>query len=362
MSQLVEQTDEQMTETEYPFLFKGNATEYFKIWIVNIALTLLTLGVFSAWAKVRTHRYFYGNTFLDGSSFEYLANPIAILKGRIIAVLFFAVYWVATTFVPILILPVMLAFLIGFPWVITRSMLFRARNTAYRNIRFGFNGGYGEALKTFILWPILIPFTIGLIWPYIHFKQKRMLIANSEFGESGFVFNAEPKQFYQIYAIAIVMLIIIPIAFSLFAAIMAILSPESAQDASSQAVQPGYMAMIIGFLAAALMFALQYLVYVFVSTRITNLVFSSSEMGQTRLHSQLTVPAMMWIYFSNAAAIILSAGLLVPWAKIRLARYRADNTKLYATGGLDHYRVGAIHGASALGEEAGEIFDVDISI
>ena len=35
------------------FRFHGNGAEYFRIWIVNFLLTLLTLGVYSAWAKVR---------------------------------------------------------------------------------------------------------------------------------------------------------------------------------------------------------------------------------------------------------------------------------------------------------------------
>ncbi|MEX1058239.1 MAG: DUF898 family protein, partial [Natronospirillum sp.] len=45
-----------------PVAFNGRGGEYFGIWIVNIALTVLTLGIYSAWAKVRNKRYFYGNT------------------------------------------------------------------------------------------------------------------------------------------------------------------------------------------------------------------------------------------------------------------------------------------------------------
>ena len=33
--------------------FNGKGFEYFKIWIVNIFLTIVTLGIYSAWAKVR---------------------------------------------------------------------------------------------------------------------------------------------------------------------------------------------------------------------------------------------------------------------------------------------------------------------
>lgn len=71
------------------FTFTGSGSEYFRIWIVNLLLTLVTLGIYSAWAKVRRTRYFYDSTRVAGSSFEYHGNPVAILKGRLVAVAFF---------------------------------------------------------------------------------------------------------------------------------------------------------------------------------------------------------------------------------------------------------------------------------
>ena len=38
--------------------FNGSGMEYFKIWIVNVLLTIITLGLYHPWAKVRNHRYF----------------------------------------------------------------------------------------------------------------------------------------------------------------------------------------------------------------------------------------------------------------------------------------------------------------
>jgi len=35
------------------FVFHGTGREYFKIWIVNLVLTIATLGIYAAWAKVR---------------------------------------------------------------------------------------------------------------------------------------------------------------------------------------------------------------------------------------------------------------------------------------------------------------------
>jgi uncharacterized membrane protein YjgN (DUF898 family) len=61
----------------YRFQFRGTGREFFRIWIVNFALTLITVGIYSAWAKVRTRRYFYGNTALAGHTFDYHASPNA---------------------------------------------------------------------------------------------------------------------------------------------------------------------------------------------------------------------------------------------------------------------------------------------
>ena len=41
-----------------PVQFNGRGGEFFGIWIVNILLSIITLGIYSAWAKVRTKRYF----------------------------------------------------------------------------------------------------------------------------------------------------------------------------------------------------------------------------------------------------------------------------------------------------------------
>ncbi len=62
--------------------FTGTGAEYFRLWVVNAALTLLTLGIYSAWAKVRKVGYFARNTRAFGDPLHFTANPWAILRGR----------------------------------------------------------------------------------------------------------------------------------------------------------------------------------------------------------------------------------------------------------------------------------------
>ena len=65
-----------LRSNELPFAFNGSGKEYFGIWIVNILLSIITIGIYSAWAKVRNKRYFNGHTELDGHRFDYHASPI----------------------------------------------------------------------------------------------------------------------------------------------------------------------------------------------------------------------------------------------------------------------------------------------
>src|SRR5207249_9838516 len=83
------------------FTFTGHAGEYFRIWIVSLCLSIATLGVYSAWGKVRKKRYLYAHTKLDGSSFDYRASPLAILRGRILALLLFGGFALSAHFVPL---------------------------------------------------------------------------------------------------------------------------------------------------------------------------------------------------------------------------------------------------------------------
>ncbi len=184
-----------------PIVFQGKASEYFGIWIVNLLLSLVTLGVYSAWAKVRRKKYFYNNTLIDNVGFDYHANPIAILKGRIIAFILFALYVYGKGSSPILAGVLVLLFFLFLPWLIVRGSIFNARNTSHRGLRFDFVGTVSKAAWVFIGLPMLILFTLGLIWPYMAHEKNQFLMSNHRFGLSQFDMRRVVKGFYKIYLI-----------------------------------------------------------------------------------------------------------------------------------------------------------------
>ncbi len=319
--------------------FHGKGMEYFKIWIVNIFLTILTLGIYSAWAKVRNKQYFYGNTLIEGSSFQYTASPVAILKGRLIAVGLFVLYSVIAEFVPVLAVLFMLVFLAFLPWLIVRSLAFNARNSVYRNIRFNFTGKPMDALKAFVLWPMLVPFTLGLILPLTWYKQTRFIIANSAYGTTPFTFHAQVSDYYRIFFIGLGGLIAAGILASI---LMLLLGPLATFVSPLFAL--GYVVLIAYFVAA-----------------LANLYFNSIQLKGHSFTSTLEFIQVAWIYFSNMLAILFSVGLLIPWAQVRMARYRAACLTMHIQDSLDDFVAAEQQNVSALGEEMGEVFDVEVS-
>jgi uncharacterized membrane protein YjgN (DUF898 family) len=84
------------------FAFHGTGSEYFRIWIVNLLLTLVTFGIYSAWAKVRRMRYLHENTELMGARFGYHGDALKILIGRVVVVVAVVAFYAASHFYPII--------------------------------------------------------------------------------------------------------------------------------------------------------------------------------------------------------------------------------------------------------------------
>lgn len=349
--------------TPLPLQFTGTAMEYFGIWIVNILLILLTFGIYTAWAKVRTNRYFYRNTLLDGSPFDYLADPLAILKGWLIAMVIFIAYSFASTLLPLL--QILFALLIFFllPVLVVKAMAFRLYNSSYRNLRFTFEKDYGGAFRNFVLFALALPFTLFLMIPSYVYRQRKFLVNNSGYGCSRFDFNGPEIKFYEIFGIGLLILIAGSVVVSLISAALIAngnfppateLLPGFAAASGKSLPLASMLAMTAGWVASYLFF------FAYVNTQLYNLIWNSSNIAGHTFRSTLKVRSMAWLYFSNGLAIILSAGLLVPWARIRMARYKINHLTLLPCGDLGKFIAGETRHVSAAGDQVGEVFDVDI--
>src|ERR1700685_3213399 len=185
------------------FRFTGTGTEYFGIWIVNLLLSIVTLGIYSAWAKVRRLQYFYRHTELAGSSFDFHGSPIRILIGRLIALAMLIAYNVSVRLQSRMTLVVVLALAVVMPWLLRNSFRFRLYNTSWRGTRFHFRGSVGRAYRVFLLNGFLTVITLYGMAPFTHQRLKAYQHDNSWFGRTQCSFHARAGQFYLIYLLSL---------------------------------------------------------------------------------------------------------------------------------------------------------------
>ena len=331
-----------MTSTEaaqnartLPFEFRGQGSEFFKIWIVNIMLTIVTLGIYSAWATVRTNRYFYANTYLDNQSFRYLADPITILKGRIIAVVAFILYSVALNLLPVVGLTLALALFFAIPFFVIRSIAFNNRMTSYRNVQFRFNGAYGEAFMVLLVWPLLGMLTLGILYPFALLKANEFVVRNCAYGTTSFNFEAKTWDYGKVFLLFIGIL-----------AATAVLA---------------FVAGTVFEIAAVIVAVLGYVLALgYLTVELINIYYNATSLGSHRLSANLDTVSYLKVFVSNAVLTVLTLGLYLPFAQVRMSNYRANHTTFLASGSLDDFAAAEQQRVSALGDELGDVFDFDV--
>ncbi len=348
-----------------PFEFSGKGGEYFRIWIVNLALTLLTLGVYSAWAKVRRLQYFHRNTTLLGNSFDYHGNPIAILKGRLLGVGLLAGYNVAFALNATLGMIVFVLLIAAVPWLVQRSVCFKLHNISYRGLRFRFNGSVKDAYIALLGWPLLNLPALGLLTPLVHHRLKAYLQGNAAFGTTPFSFSARTGEFYRLFLKLLAMIVIPLLVFGAVAAMFNVFGGMGAMsDMAGARKDPAQLQKIImPMVIVTLLFYLTLFLVIgpWFAARMQNLVWNRTALDPHAFTSRVRARDLLLLYVTNFIAIVLTLGLFKPFADIRLAKYRLTHLALQTQGNLDEFLAHQQQTVTALGEETSELFDVDIS-
>lgn len=330
-----------------PFQFTGTGSEYFRIWIVNTLLTIVTLGVYSAWAKVRKRQYFYRNTRVAGSSFDYLADPIKILKGRVIVVAFLGTLVWFQYYSPALYLAMALVLFFATPWVVVKSLAFNARNSSYRGIRLAFPGRVGEAYGVYITTTLLYLATCGVGYPWMQWKLTQFVLKRHYWGDCQFDWNTPSPSYFKAYLIALALAV--PGYVCMFIAIFA-MSQSSAGAAPTMMLIP-----------AALFFVYLLVPGSYLRAKLANLTYNGLTVHHHAFSSNQQPVELFKLYLTNTLAILFSLGLATPWAQIRLAAYRASALTLFASGGV--YAQSLLSDdTSAIGEGMSDFGDFDLGI
>jgi uncharacterized membrane protein YjgN (DUF898 family) len=390
--------------TIYPFAFTGTTKEYFKIWIVNVLLTIVTLGIYSVWAKVRTKRYLYKNTLLKGTSFEYHGTPMKILLGYLIAlglVLIYELilpYFISMLFAEVSAVPIrlgdlqfaieledvesileFLGLLILF-WVPVLARMFTARLSSYQSIRFDFKTTWWEAFKVLFVLGLLGVITI-VGYPYFAYRRAEFFVNHSRYGTAPFALAGKLKTFYAIYFKAF--LIMLGGLIFIVAAGFAILFINE-----NRAFIDDFLKIVLSVCLGPLFWVFYVATSSFLNTSIANCTWSNTTVGKSQFigspqgdffgkiqvhkvsvstfafNCSLKVNRVIWIRISNTLASLLSLGLLIPWGTIRMETYRLSCLSLLTASDTetDQFIRNEKEKSTATGEAMADIYNVTPSM
>ena len=207
------------TPRHAPVKFTGEGRTYFGIWLTNLLLTILTLGIYGAWAKVRTQQFM--SIEIDGHSIP--RQPMQILVGRLIAITVFHAF-MATVHLSesgplihygndLLHCPTLGG---------ERITTVLSSDDIVPHVRFNFKGTHWGAMKTFIIFPILglIPFYLGL--PWVNKKVDEYLMSNAYYGEKQFKTDIQTPTYYKAVGTSLLVVLGTAISAGLLAYIMSL--------------------------------------------------------------------------------------------------------------------------------------------
>ncbi len=311
----------------YPFQFTGTGSGYFRIWIGDLFLCVATLGIYSAWARVRRRRYFLEHTLLDGHRFEYLADPLAILRRRVPGYALLAAYGLAQWAWSWAALPFLALALLLLPWLVVDTLRFEARHCRYRGTRFAFHGGLGESYRIFLGLGLLVPLSLGWALPYLAYRKTGFVTRHLAYGRTRWDFQAGAGAYSSIYLKAGLIMLLPPVL-GLAAGILRL---------GRSGAGPAGVVAAAG-VGLCLVYAALPLAAAYIAARRARLAVIGARIGKLGFAGRHGARALAGLYVANLLRVVLTLGLYLPWARARRARFWLDNLALVAPAtGLEDF-------------------------
>ena len=372
-----------------PLVFTGSGSEYFRLWIVNLLLMLITLGIYFPWAKVRKLRYFYANTLVGGEPLGFHGDPKKMFKGYVLVAVLFGCYSAAgkfsrgAGFIALLVIAAL------WPALLKSSMQFRLANTSWRGLRFRFTGSlvdaYRAALPLFLPGALIVgasafrdvsPQTqgqlailIGLLGlgsmvlaPWLLWNLKKYQHTNYSLGAEQTRFSASIWSFYKLSLKVIGVYLGLVITVSIVFGLAFWISGGPAAMSASGKADPTTMALAF-FWIVPFAFILFIGLNAFSVARSQDLIWNHTASEHAQFQSRLRFRSLFWLNIKNWLLTALTLGLYWPFAVVATRRLRLQSASIALT--MDVEQLMADSGSNAgeaAGDAAGDFFGFDIGL
>lgn len=311
-------------EGEHFLRFVGEGWPLLRLYAINLVFIVLTLGVYSFWARTRVREYLWGRTLAFDEPLEYTGTGWQLCRSFLIVISLFFGLNIIMTLISLISLEAsltvsmlfMIVVVLFWPYAIYSALRFRLSRTNWRGVHGWLTGSPVEYAAQSWVRAMLIGATLGLFAPHATAFLTRFIVNNASLGTRKFRFEADVKAlshpYYVYWALCVVLFL---------AAVFALVAREEAF------AYPHYYleASDMGWLALLGLIGLVWLSGRFVYGVIRlNWTIRGIRFGEGALDSRLTISGYWWLMLSNTLLILITLGLAGPWTQVRRYRYLAD--------------------------------------
>ena len=385
--------------------FSGSGGEFFRVWIVNLLLNIVTLGFYTPFARRRTAQYFYGHTLVAGSPLEFIAQQRRMVFGFLLLVLIYVAFQVAaetgqdTTVALFILAGAALA-----PYLWGSAMRFRLSATRWRGVRLQFAASWGEVYRA--SWPV---FAIALVWIAVvaaftamvgglpasgrgraaaalpsvpaaawllpagaliatvlciirlEFNYKSLLVSRAYVGEQAGRWKPVYRDFVRIWMATLGVFLASAVVFALVVAAVA----GGSITAVSGDRPMGLQVILLGIAAAVAFFFGLLLASAparaYRQARMFQLVWNNVGVSSiARFKCKLRVGGFVLLRLKNMVLTLLTLGFYRPFAMVSEYRMKTQSVTLHVKGGLDQLVGQLVRQQGGLGDAVADAVGLDL--
>ena len=305
--------------------FFGSGLSLFAIQMVNMFLTLVTLGCYSFWGRTRVRKYLMRETRFGEDRFEFHGTGKELVRGWIKATIVFGLPLILLPYIPHLVGSGMgmrqavniLSSLIVFvfiPFATVGSRRYRLSRTSWRGIRFSFRGKVWSYVKIYVPGWFLTGITLGLYKPFLDAHTYGFLVSHSYFGNRLFRFDGNGRDLFRPFLLA--WFLTIP---------------------------------TLG------------IYWFWYAARRQRYLWEHTSFGDLRFHSTVTGGALLGLHAVNLLLLLVTLGVAWAWVKVRKIRFLFHYVS--ARGQFDPESIiQEAQAASPTGEALAGFFDMDFDL
>lgn len=343
------------------FRFHGNGMDLFSIYIVNVLLIFLTLGVYYFWGKVKIKRYLYSQTEFNGDRFSFHGTGFELFRGGIIGIVFLILLFglqhllESSQNIYVQVISVIVIFLLValVPLIFVLSRRYYLSRGSLRGIHFSFRGKISKFYRIVINGAFLFVITFGFYIPYFRNNIKRFFIENSFFGNKNFTYSGEGKEVFKKFVTVFVLYTTIATFIIFFVIYLIAFLLEQVVGGNIKSI-----VLPIAFVACYLSI---YLLFFWFEFWFTKYIWNHTSFMDANFKLDIKFLSYLKLKTVNLLIYLFTVGFGWPWVAVRNSKFLTD--RLLLEGNVDFASVKQeFIKASATGESVADIFDLDAGI